>query len=423
MYSHYMTTHSSQVAQQAVVIGGGIAGPVAAMALQRAGWTPVIHEAHDQGSDGVGAFLTLAVNGLAALDVLGLREAVEGLGMATPAMTLVGRGGKVLGTFAMQARTVSRGDLYTVLRDEAVRRGIEVRYGKRLLRTEYGVAGSAGPAARAWFADGDHADGDLLVGADGLRSRVRQLLDPGAPAARHVGLLNTAGHAHGVATPGEPGVAHLVFGKRCFFGYFVHPDGDVWWFANPPSPLEPTREKLLAITSDQWRARLVDLFRDDTGPMLDLIAATLHIVPGWNTYDFPTVPVWHDDRTVIIGDAAHATSPSSGQGASMAIEDGVVLALCLRDCPDTATALVTYEGLRRRRVERVVAYGRRSGSGKAAGPVAARLRDLMLPLVMARFASAESQAWMHDYRIDWDRRIDCGGRTDPSSPVAGAERR
>src|SRR4030095_6299772 len=138
-----------------------------------------------------------------------------------------------------------------------------------------------------------------------------------------------------------------VFGRRCFFGYMIHPSGEIWWFANPPSPREPSREDLLAVTSEQWRARLVDLFRDDTGPMLDIIAATTKIFPGWNTYDFPTVPRWHNDRMVIIGDAAHATSPSSGQGASLAIEDAIVLAKCLRDIAGTEAAFAEFERLRR----------------------------------------------------------------------------
>jgi len=107
---------------------------------------------------------------------------------------------------------------------------------------------------------------------------------------------------------------------------------------------------------------------------------------------------------VVIGDAAHATSPSSGQGASMAIEDAVVLAKCLRDLPTTAEAFTAYEALRRNRVERVVAHGARSSNLKAAGPLARRLRDLMLPLFLARVAakSAKSLAWMHRYHVDWE---------------------
>jgi 2-polyprenyl-6-methoxyphenol hydroxylase-like FAD-dependent oxidoreductase len=109
----------------------------------------------------------------------------------------------------------------------------------------------------------------------------------------------------------------------------------------------------------------------------------------------------------IVGDAAHATSPASGQGASMAIEDAVVLAICLRDLPGVQQAFAAYEQLRRERVERVVAQGARSSSGKAAGPIARVLRDLMLPVVLKRVASSgeKSLAWMYDYHIDWDEKV------------------
>ncbi|HSK55292.1 MAG TPA: NAD(P)/FAD-dependent oxidoreductase [Jiangellales bacterium] len=393
-----------------LVVGGGIAGPVTAVALQQAGLHPVLYEAYGRGSEGVGAFLTLAVNGIEALGAVGLREPVERLGMETPGMTMVSGRGKHLGTLPMRARTVSRSDLYQVLRDEAVRRGVVVEYGKRLVDATTHRTG-----VTAVFEDGTSAEGDLLVGADGLRSRTRSIIDPKAPAARHIGLLNTGGYARGLRLPGEPGVAHFVFGRRCFFGYFLHPDGDVWWFANPPSRREPSREELLAFTSEQWRARLVDLFADDQGPMLEVIAATDEIIPGWNTYDLPSVPRWHDDRMVVIGDAVHAASPSSGQGASLAIEDAVLLAMCLRDHFDALAAFRTFEALRRERVERVVRHGKRSGDGKADGPVKARIRDLVLPALMRRMTAKGSLDWMLDYRIDWDASV-CEAR--PGEAVA-----
>jgi 2-polyprenyl-6-methoxyphenol hydroxylase-like FAD-dependent oxidoreductase len=385
--------------KQAMIIGGGIAGPVTAMALRRAGIESVIYEAYGRGSDGVGAFLTLGVNGLAALEILDLRDAVEALGMDTPKMTMFSKG-RELASMPMRARTVSRAELYEVLRDEAVRRGVPIEYGKRLTGAE-----ATRDGVRATFADTTTAEGDLLIGADGLRSVTRTIIDPKAPRPRHIGLLNVGGYARDMGRLAEPGVANFVFGRRCFFGYFVHPDGDVWWFANPPSREEPDRAQLLAITPDRWRERLVELFRHDKGPMLDILAASDEIFPGWNTYDFPRVPRWYDERMVIIGDAAHATSPSSGQGASMAIEDAVVLAKCLRDLPDTRDAFSAYEAERRERVERVVRHGKRSGDGKAQGPIGAAIRDLVLPLLVRSQAKGNPLGWMYDYRIRWDEPV------------------
>ena len=91
----------------------------------------------------------------------------------------------------------------------------------------------------------------------------------------------------------------------------------------------------------------------------------------------------------------------------MAIEDAVVLAKCLRDLPDTQQAFAAYEQLRRERVERVVAQGARSSSGKAAGPIARVIRDLMLPVILKRVASngEKSLAWVYSHHIDWDEKV------------------
>ena len=204
--------------------------------------------------------------------------------------------------------------------------------------------------------------------------------------------------------PGKrPGTLYLAFGKRCFFGYLPVPDGfghdgEVWWFANPPRRGEPTREELAAISAEEWRARLLDLFSVDAGPAAELIADSTGILAGWPTYDVPSVPRWHRDRMVIIGDAAHATSPASGQGASMAIEDAVTLGLCVSPA-SVAAGLELYEQRRRRRVERVVAAGRRNGSGKTAGPVGAAIRDAMFPLVMKLVFRGDPNAWILDHRV------------------------
>jgi len=387
--------------KKALIIGGGIAGPVTAMALRRAGLDVTVFEAYDRASDGVGAFLTLAPNGLAALGQLGLYDAVHDLGMDSPRMRISNGKGKLLADFGMPSRTLKRADLYSALRDEATRRGVEIEYGRRLTDATMKSDG-----VTAVFEDGSTAGGDLLVGADGLRSRTRSLIDPSAPRARHIGLLNTGGFAApGLRVPGTPGVQHFIFGRRCFFGYLISPDGDIWWFANPPSPKEPTAAELAAITLSHWRARLMDLFKDDDGPMLKIIEGTEHILPGWNTYDFPTVPRWFNDKMVIIGDAAHATSPSSGQGASMAIEDALVLGRCLRDIPRPADAFATFERLRRTRVEKVVAQGKRNGSGKAPGLVGAVMRDLFMPVMARQMERKNLLGWIADHRIVWDDKV------------------
>jgi len=388
----------------AIVAGGGIAGTIAAIALHDAGFAPVIHEAHDRGADERGAFVTVAVNGLAALRTLGLDPAqVFAAGFATPAMALRNSAGRELARLPLggpepdgtTTTTIRRAELYLALRGEAERRGIPLVYGKRLT----GITRSpAGVTAR--FADGSTAGGDLLVGADGLHSRTRTALDPTAPGPRYLGLLNAGGFTSGpvaAALRPERGVMQMAFGRRAFFGWATAPDDSVWWFANPPRrhPVEADEW-----TPASWRAELLELFAGDAVPAAELIRASDEIVGPWNTWDLPRVPVWRDDRTILIGDAAHAVSPSSGQGASMAIEDAVTLGRCLRARSDIAGALTDYERLRRDRVEKVVAYGRRSGSTKTAGPIGAAFRDAMMPLVMRLlYRKGDPQAWITSHRI------------------------
>jgi FAD-dependent urate hydroxylase len=114
------------------------------------------------------------------------------------------------------------------------------------------------------------------------------------------------------------------------------------------------------------------------------VTATTSELAAYPVHDLPEVPTWHRGPMVIISDAAHATSPSSGQGASLAIEDAVILAKCLRDMPDAARAFAAYEQLRRGRVERVVRHSARIGRSKTPGPVGRWLRDLVMPLARPR---------------------------------------
>nr|GID85967.1 FAD-dependent oxidoreductase [Actinoplanes derwentensis] len=384
------------------MVGGGIAGTATAIALQRVGWSPVIYEAQDRGADERGVFVTLAVNGINALRALGLDPAVVlARGFATPVLALHGATGRLLADLPLGGplpdgtvtTTIKRADLYAALRAQAQGKGIEIRYGHRLTAattTPEGVVAEFGAAATV--------AAELLVGADGLHSRTRKVLDPQAPAPHHLGLLNAGGFTDGpvdrrLAPP--PGVMRMSFGRRAFFGWAAAPDGSVWWFANPPRkrPVEPGE-----FTPETWRAYLLGLFEGEQAA--ELIRATVEILGPWNTRDLRRVPIWHGDRIVLAGDAAHAVSPSSGQGASMALEDAVVLGHSLRESTEVPEALAAYTAIRRPRVEKVVAYGRRSSSGKVAGPAGARIRDALMPSVMRMLhRKGDPQAWIFDHRL------------------------
>lgn len=382
------------------VIGSGIAGTVAALALQKAGLSPHVYEARSSAPVTEGAFLTLAVNGVEALAELGLDARTFG-GFDTPRFALELGDGTCLAEMPNGpvnahgvSQTIRRADLYAALRAAAEARGIPIHYGKKLETVT-----PDGDGVCIAFADGARVVASFAVGADGLHSKVRSLLDPATP--RYLGLLNAGGFARGVALDGAPGTMHFVFGKRCFLGWVKHPtSGEVWWFANPAHAKEPTREELAAI---DWRAELLDLFADDATPGCALVRASEEIFTGWPTYDLPKVRKWHDGRTVIIGDAAHAASPSSGQGASMAIEDAVVLGACVRDAASAAAAFDAYERARRKRVERIVAHGRRNGTGKTPGSVGRVVRDAVLRLVFRNPRQlADPSAWIYEERVRWD---------------------
>ena len=395
---------------KALIAGGGVAGPVTAMALQRAGIEAVVYEAYVPDGGEAGSYLTVATNGLDALRAIDADKPVLAAGFPTPTNILLSDNGRRLGTVSNGGRladgtvshTIKRPRLYRALHDEAAGRGIRIEYGRRLAGAEV----TAGGYVVATFEDGTRATGDLLVGADGVHSATRRLLDPAAPAPRYVGLANFGGYtpAGGDLGTGEPGAWQMIFGRRAFFGYVDDPDGGTVWFANVPRPAVTPAERA-ATTPEQWQRQLVELFAGDHGPASRLIADGYLELAGDNTNDLPSVPTWHRGPMVIVGDAAHAPSPTSGQGASMAAEDAVVLAQCLRDLPTSGDALAAYEGLRRRRVERIVAQGARTGRSKTPGPVGRVLRDLTLPLVFKLLVTERSMAWIHDHHIDWDTPV------------------
>src|SRR6266704_5890099 len=398
-----------------LIVGGGIAGPAAAMALQKAGLDSVVYEAHPGSAENIGAFLTVAVNGVNALRTLGADQPVIAAGFPTTEISVWSGTGKRLGAAAVSMTladgttgyTLKRADLYKAMHEQAASRGIRVEHGKSLAAAET-ISGGV----RASFADGTSATGDILIGCDGTHSTARRIIDPNAPAPEYAGLINLGGYVRGVQVSAGPGTYHMIFGKRAFFGYALAPDGEVWWFANLRQPSEPARGALASIGTSEWRQRLTSLFADDAGPATRLIEATAHDLAASPVHTMPRLPTWHTDRMIVIGDAAHAPSPSSGQGASLAIEDAVQLAKCLRDTTGPDRAFATFEQLRRPRVERIIRQAARVNSNKAATGAARVVRDMMMPVMLPVFvrfiANGKPGKQLYGYHIDWNA---------PTSPV------
>jgi 2-polyprenyl-6-methoxyphenol hydroxylase-like FAD-dependent oxidoreductase len=387
---------------KALIIGAGLAGTAAAMACQRVGIDAVVYEAYDRTAHGVGASLGLAVNGFDVLRTLGVAEQVRATGWPTNKIALWNGNGRQLataedGTIEM---TAERARIYGALYDETVRRGIPIEHGKRLVGAEHRDG-----QVIALFDDGSSASGTVLIGADGMYSAVRGIVAPDAPKPHYVGLTGGGGYTKPMDLGLDSNTFHMVFGKRAFFAYAGLPDGRVGWFANVPTPVEPTGDDLAAVTSDARKRQLLDLFTVDNTPAERIIEATGSIDLWGPLHHMDPPKQWYRDRMVVIGDAAHVPSPSSGQGASLALEDAVELAKCLRDLPDPASAFAAFQQLRAKRVAKVIAAAKRTNSDKAAGPVGRVIRDALAPTAIKLFARPGSRAWLYQRHIDLDEPV------------------
>ncbi|MGI5126956.1 FAD-dependent oxidoreductase [Pseudonocardia sp. CA-107938] len=388
------------LAPSVAVIGGGISGPVTAIALAEAGIPATVFEAAP-GPDGTPAgLIALAPNGVAALDAVGAASAV--LDHAQPiAHSVVAVGRKRIPMPALAdvppLQVVRRGDLHRALHDIAVARGIPFEYGKRLVGATPSIGG-----VTATFADGTSVRADVLVGADGVHSGVRRIIDPAAPAAGYTGLLAFEGRTD-LDVPGGADTMTFAFGRRAYYLYWGLPGGGSVWGANLPSPEPLSRRKAQERPKAEWLKVLADTYAGDD-PGAELVARTrpedLQVTGA--LYIMPPVPHWHRDGMVLVGDAAHAPSNSSGQGASLSIESAVELARCLRDRPDAASAFATYEQLRRARVEGVAARAAKINHVKAPGPVARAALPVLMPLVARYLMRPERTLGPEQrFRIDW----------------------
>lgn len=390
----------------ALIIGSGIAGPATALAFAKAGIEAEIFEKYPRPADEAGVFFTLGSNGLDALGTIDLQDAALAHGFATPAIELRSGTGKPLGISRISAarsdgmisQTMQRADLYGVLRDRVLSDGMSVSYGKELVS-----AVDTGSEVVATFADGTTAHGDVLIGCDGVHSLTRSLIDPDALQPVSGGLINYGGYTSGVRVNTEPGTFRMIFGERAFFGYAVAPDEKVWWFVNEPTGV-PTDTALPTRSPTELRQHLSELFHDDSHPVAELIVAGHDLAQPALTSILPHLPRWRRGRMVVIGDAAHAPSPSSGQGASLSIEDALVLAQCVRDIGATPAALERFEIIRRPRVERIAKDAARINSNKAATGLARRIRDVVLPIAL-KLSGTSGVEETYGHHIDWNQKI------------------
>jgi len=373
-------------ASQAIVIGGGIAGPAASLFLRRAGIESQIFEAYPRPAT-IGGGFQIAPNGMRVLDALGLADQVRAAGIASSDFVFRNQHGKVIGRIDVSecgdGITIRRSAFQRILLDEIARRDIPIHYGKRLSAIE-----QAGEMVLAHFADGRVESAGMLLAADGVHSRARALILPEYASPRYTGFLGIGGFAEvGSASPSDlEDARHLNFtvGPQFQIGYAMMSEAPpLWgWWTHLPQEGELRRAELQAIPDRAMRDRVLAAFGGWHSPIEALVSNTKDIMRT-AIYDVPPLPVWHVGRVMLLGDAAHAMSPAGGQGASLALEDAMLVGKSLADQhrPVTRT-FAAAESLLRARAERIVkqAAGNDRRQVKELGPFGQWMRNQAFPL-------------------------------------------
>jgi 2-polyprenyl-6-methoxyphenol hydroxylase-like FAD-dependent oxidoreductase len=355
-----------------IVVGGGIGGTTAAIALKRKGIDVEVYERAAELAE-VGAGVSLWPNALKALHRLGMKARLDSLSFVSRHGAVRSASGVILSRtsadaftsrFGLPTTVFHRAELLDALIGAA--REIPLHLGHECLDIEQDADG-----VTAFFANGTRARGHLLVGADGLRSVIRKRL--GIP-----GELRYAGYAawRGIApfaTTELVGGETLGCGRR--FGLVPITGNRVYWYATDNAPAGQHQTPAAA------KAGLAALFARWHHPIPAIIGATEpSLILRNDIYDRDPVDRWGSGRVTLLGDAAHPMTPNLGQGACQAIEDGLVLARCVAGDPSVAS-LRRYEAERMPRTAAIVVASRRVGQvGQIQAPALCRIRDMLLRL-------------------------------------------
>lgn len=350
------------VALRAVVVGGGIGGIAAAVALARAGIDVEVYEQAQQLAE-VGAGVSLAPNGLRMLERLGVGEQVRRAGARYVSAQLRFCDGRPVRhepdqfTRPGQNIGIHRADLLALLAGQ-LPPGI-VRTGHRCT----GFGQEAG-AATAVFADGTTATADVVIGADGIHSVLQGfVVAPAEPVFS--GVVAYRGLVPRVDRYPADAFRMWVGQSRHFLVFPVRAGQLLNYVGFVPSGTS-VRESWSAPGDPAALAAHFAGWDPVIGQVIAAISGPGGTGFRWGMYDRAPLPRWSRGRLTLLGDAAHPMLPHLGQGVNQALEDAVTLATLLGATAGAAgvpAALAAYEGLRRDRTARVQASSRRQGAG------------------------------------------------------------
>jgi len=388
--------------RKAIIIGAGIAGPVTAILLKKQGIDAQVFEAWPY-SSGHGGGLQIAPNGMHVLAEIGLADEMISRGSIAESFDFYSQSGTCLGSinqnmkqrFGQPAVNMRRATLNQAIVNKAWCENVELFFEKRLVRIE----DRPGHPVVAHFADGSSAEGDILIGADGVHSAVRAHVIPDGPRPFDTGLIGFGGFVpRALLEDTRVGQRmETTFGQSGFFGYgYCSPepdDGVMWWSTHPAHDADAAAFR--AMSQDAIKRHLIAFHAGWHDPIPRLLQAADDIVVT-ATLDVATLPTWWRGRALLIGDAAHATSPHAGQGASLALEDALRLSRLLQSEQDLAATFAAFEAERRSRAERIVAVARRNGNSKREfSAPGAWIRDRMLQLLLP--VTSKGMDWMYAY--------------------------
>jgi 2-polyprenyl-6-methoxyphenol hydroxylase-like FAD-dependent oxidoreductase len=404
-----MTIQHSTTAFQGnvIIVGGGIGGNALALFLKKAGICSTVYEAYLP-NESIGGGLGLAPNGMNVLAALGLAEQTIARGSLALENNFYNKQGRLIARFkngdvqkyGQPGVSLLRAALHDVLIDEVKKQGIQIEFQKRLKNIT-----STATKVTAHFEDGTRAEGDLLIGADGIHSQTRRIILPDAPSPDYVGIIGVGGITPCAALPmmtdREKQSFNFTYGPEGFFGYGGGANGDVMWWSNLPYERELTRAELTNLSLDTIKQEMLAIYRGYHEPIETLIRNT-HSPLKHNISDIQSLPTWYQGRVLLIGDAAHAVSPNSGQGASMVLEDAMYLGKLLRDCNNYEQVFAQFEQGRKPRVEKIVAEGRRRGNDKhVVSPLQSKIREIMMGIFINLFG-VKGLDQVYSYKIAWD---------------------